>query len=288
MARDTKDIEEGIVTHNDAYVNGNDHYSGDGTKGAALQRMITAGTLPPDVFERLYLQPQNTVAGDLRSRFGNPTAVGVMGFTVGITPLSIALMGWRGAGGSAVATTGPTLFFGGMLLILAGVGEWILGNNFPFIVFMGYGAHFLSFGTTFIPYYNAVTAYSENGLHASQFYASFGFYPVAMCLLSFVFLIGALRTNLIFFLVFVVATLGFAFASAGFFSLALANNAYGETMIVATGACFFVAGILGWYLFAALIIEIQEIPIPSLPLFDLSTKVKAKSLVRAAKEAKRS
>lgn len=30
-------------------------------------------SMPPDVFEKLYLQPQSPVTGDLRSKFGNPT-----------------------------------------------------------------------------------------------------------------------------------------------------------------------------------------------------------------------
>lgn len=44
-----KDLEEGNVSRND-----NVPYS----QGEALQRMVTAGTIPPDIFERLYLQPQ--------------------------------------------------------------------------------------------------------------------------------------------------------------------------------------------------------------------------------------
>jgi hypothetical protein len=95
------------------------------------------------------------------------------------------------------------------------------------------------------------------------------------------------RTNVCFLLIFVVATIGFSFAGTAFFSLSQGNAAFATTMIVGTGACFFVASCIGWYLLLAAIIEIQEIPIPSLPIFDLSTHVKAKSLVRASKDAKR-
>jgi uncharacterized protein len=235
-------------------------------------------------------------------------------------------MGWRGSGGSAVATTGATLWFGGMLLILAGVGEFILGNSFPFIVFMGYGAHFLTYGVTFMPFYNAIDAYTAQGAGGQpQFYASFGeCLTTAGQWLRILTLLSRLlsrcdgvtvvrvprrlpsvgrqrrvgdmrllltyvhaRTNLFFLLIFVVATIGFSFAAAGFFALAAGNAAFGATMIVATGACFFAASCFGWYLLLAAIIEIQEIPIPSLPVVDLSTHIKAKSLVRAAKDAKR-
>jgi hypothetical protein len=40
-----------------------------------LHRTRTAGTisLSPEVFEKLYLNPQNKVVGHLRGKFGNPT-----------------------------------------------------------------------------------------------------------------------------------------------------------------------------------------------------------------------
>lgn len=71
-------------------------------------------------------------------------------------------------------------------------------------------------------------------------------------MLSFVFLLGSLRTNLVFVLIFVAATLGFSFASAGLWYTAAGNMALGNKFVVATGACFFAADILGWYLLFAI------------------------------------
>lgn len=41
----------------------------------ALKRIRTAGSISisPELFEKLYLSPQNAVKGDLRKTFGNPT-----------------------------------------------------------------------------------------------------------------------------------------------------------------------------------------------------------------------
>ena len=41
----------------------------------ALNRIRTTGSLSisPELFEKIYLSPQNRVAGDLRKTFGNPT-----------------------------------------------------------------------------------------------------------------------------------------------------------------------------------------------------------------------
>ena len=45
--------------------------------GTALNRIRTAGSISisPELFEKIYLSPQNKVAGDLRKTFGNPTPV---------------------------------------------------------------------------------------------------------------------------------------------------------------------------------------------------------------------
>ena len=66
---------------NQGYANGNypmndtnmDHES-------ALKRIRTAGSISisPELFEKLYLSPQNAVKGDLRKTFGNPTPVYVI------------------------------------------------------------------------------------------------------------------------------------------------------------------------------------------------------------------
>lgn len=48
-------------------------------------------SISPELFERLYLGPQNRVSGDLRKTFANPTPLGVLGFAVGLFPLSIEL-----------------------------------------------------------------------------------------------------------------------------------------------------------------------------------------------------
>lgn len=72
-----------------------------GVNGAPLDRRRTYGSISisPEMFEELYLQPKNKVKGDLRIKFGNPTPVAIGGFILTTTPLSMALLGWQGAGG---------------------------------------------------------------------------------------------------------------------------------------------------------------------------------------------
>ena len=46
----------------------------------ALRRIRTAGSISisPELFEKIYLSPQNAVKGDLRKTFGNPTPLYVL------------------------------------------------------------------------------------------------------------------------------------------------------------------------------------------------------------------
>lgn len=98
-----------------------------------------------------------------------------------------------------------------------------------------------------------------------------------MCILSFIFLLGSLRVNGVFVVIFLVVTIGFGMAAGAFFHLARGNVALGTKLATGVGACFFAASVLGFYFFLALIIAIMELPIPDLPVFDLSTVIKAKS-----------
>lgn len=72
----------------------------------------------PSHFEKLYLSPEQAVAGKLRLTFGNPTPVALAGFLLANTPATIELMGWRGAGGGVGNTS-------------AGIGTYYFIGEFP-------------------------------------------------------------------------------------------------------------------------------------------------------------
>jgi len=57
------------------------------------------------------------------------------------------------------------------------------------------GAHFLTIATTNIPWFNVQVALDPTGNMPGPFDASFGFYTLAMCLVSFVFMLCSIRTN---------------------------------------------------------------------------------------------
>lgn len=265
----------------------------------ALRKIQTSGSISisPELFEKIYLSPQNNVAGDLRKTFGNPTPLALVGFLLALTPLSCDLMGWRGAGGNGAASTGVYFFFGGLLMILGGVGEFILGNTFPFVVFSSFGAFWLQYGATLQPFYNAYGAYSPNpeapaeGLNTVGFNASYAFFLVFMGVLCFLYMILALRTNLVFFLIFLFLVPSFGLLAAAFWHLAYVaagDASYASVAnkeIIAAGATTFIVDMCGWYIFFAIMLAALDFPF-QLPVVDLSRFVKGGSEKAKAKKQK--
>lgn len=97
--------------------NNNYHLGADESSDNAFRRIRTAHSvsISPELFEKMYLNPQKEVKGDLRKTFGNPTPLSVLpsilvcfafqltipraliGFLLTVTPISMEMMGWRGA-----------------------------------------------------------------------------------------------------------------------------------------------------------------------------------------------
>ncbi|KAI1501736.1 GPR1/FUN34/YaaH-class plasma membrane protein [Biscogniauxia marginata] len=260
-------------------INGVEHVDNTNGNHEFLQKSIS---IPPELFEKLYLSPQNQVKGDLRKTFGNPTPIGLLGFVLSLGPLACDLMGWRGAGGDGAASIPAFIFFGGVLMMLGGLLEFLLGNTFPCVVFVGFGAFYLSFGCTLLPQFNAYAAYAPAdassptaGLETQGFNASFGFFTLSMLLLCLVFLICSVRTNVVFVIVFISLTMTFGFVTGAYWALAsdyAGNAAFANRLLVGAGACAFVATAAGWWDLLAILLASVDFPI-TIPVGDLSTRI---------------
>ncbi|KAI5459020.1 GPR1/FUN34/yaaH family-domain-containing protein [Mariannaea sp. PMI_226] len=238
----------------------------------------TSIAISPELFEQLYLSPQNRVKGQLRQTFGNPTPLALGGFLVCTTPLSMALLGWQGSGGfGGGANVGTYFFLGGLLLLLGGIGEWILGNTFPSTVFCLFGGFWFSFGATIVPGYGAYGLYSTSdsvseGLSEGQFYSTFAFFLVSMAVLVAVFAIASIRTNMVFFTIFVLLIPCFSCLAAAFFAVSKGEASKATTYQHVGAALLLIVSLLGWYIFLALILLSVDFPFV-LPLGDLSTVI---------------
>ena len=96
------------------------------------------------------------------------------------------------------------------------------------------------------------------------------------CLVSFVLLVGTLRVNVLFTLVFIGLVFLFAFIAAADFSVASATTTADLEHIaylLKIGGGFGMLGVIcGWYLALLTVMEAVGLPCP-LPVFDLSSKV---------------
>jgi len=269
-----------------------DHAGGDSLNGnydlhhdrhdseTALRRIRTAGSISisPELFEKIYLSPKNRVSNNIRSTVGNPTPVALCGFLLSLTPLSNVLLGWRGAGGGGAAEVGVYYFFGGLLMVLGGFLEFVLGNTFPFVVFSSFGAYWLTIGATLTPYFNAAAAYDPtHPFQASSnptYNATYAYFNVYMGVLCFLYMVVAVRTNIVFVLIFLSLVLAFACLSAYYFEIA--QGTVNLQLQHAAGGLTFTTCLLGWYLFFVQLLAAVDFPL-NLPVGDLSGLIKGAS-----------
>lgn len=271
---------------------GHTHLDSDHDKDTALRKIQTAGSISisPELFEKIYLSPQNAVKGDIRKTFANPTPVCLVGFLISLSPLSCDLMGFQTINNTNApgdATIAVYFFFGGILMLLGAVGEFLLGNTFPMVVFGSFGAFWFAFAST-----NNSAQFDASGAYAlaakdPDYYRTVGFWLIFMGVLCFVYLILALRTNLVFFIIFLCLVPAFACLAKAFF---LFGSVYAtpskaaegvllasaSTYIKAGGALVFVVSMLGWWIFAAIMLAALDFPF-QLPVGDLSHIIKGAS-----------
>ena len=176
------------------------------------------------------------------------------------------------------ASSGVYWFFGGLLMVLASILEFILGNTFPFVVFGSFGAFWLTYGATLTPYFNAQEAYANPppGGPAPSFAGSFGFFQLYMGVLCLVYLVCALRTNLVFVGIFATLVPAFGCLTGSFWQLEAGNAASALSLQHAAGGLTFVTCLLGWYLFFIQCLAAVDFPL-NLPVGDLSVYIKGAS-----------
>ena len=146
----------------------------------------------------------------------------------------------------------------------------------------------MTLGSTLTPAFNAYGAVSADnniahGLTSGDFHASFGFFLLFMGLLSLVYLICALRTNVIFVAIFLGLFLTFVLLAASYWHLADGHPVASAQLQVASGAFGFMACMAGWWIFLAQMLASVDFPYP-LPVGDISHLIKSDSERKAAKQ----
>ena len=150
--------------------------------GAELSRQVTV-SMSPEQYERLFFQPTGPARGDAAKRFANPTLLGIVAFLIPYTATVLILCGFGGAVApySLAGISGDYYFLGAIGMNIAGVAEFILGNTFPFSVFVIYGCHWGSLAYTQDPIHETLAAFTkEGGALGAAYNSSQAFHNVAM------------------------------------------------------------------------------------------------------------
>lgn len=151
--------------------------------GAPLSRQVTI-SLSPEQYERMFFSPHGPRVNDLTKRLANPTLLGLLCFLIPYTSTIFILIGWGGAAPptSLVGLSGDYYFLGCIGMVLAGIAEFILGNTFPFAVFIIFGTHWGSLAYTQDPIHNTTVPFegAEGGATGAPYNSSQAFHNVTM------------------------------------------------------------------------------------------------------------
>lgn len=82
-----------------------------------------------------------------------------------------------------------------------------------------------------------------------------------MGVLCLVYLICAIRTNLVFVMIFFSLVCAFAMLTAAYFELGLGNATRAGSLIIAGGAFGFITCLCGWWIFLAILLASLDFPI---------------------------
>ena len=85
-----------------------------------------------------------------------------------------------------------------------------------------------------------------------------------MGFLCLIYMVCALRTNVVFVLIFASLVPAFGLLTAAYWNLALGKTLAAHHCTIAGGALTFVVSMLGWYIFAAILLAAVDFPL-SLP-----------------------
>ncbi|KAL7416930.1 GPR1/FUN34/yaaH family-domain-containing protein [Mrakia frigida] len=187
---------------------------------APLARALTPGGHPLDTS-----QPSFPV---YHRKFGNPSPLGLFAFA-----FTTFVLSWYNAGIRGIKTPNVVVSMcfgmGGAAQFLSGQWEFAVGNTFGATAFSAYGTFWISFGLIYWPSSGILTADWAEG----ELESALGIYILTWFILTFIMLLGTLKTTLELFLTFFFLDLTFLLlACAQFMQSAQLTRAGGAVGIL--------------------------------------------------------
>ncbi|KAG8807885.1 hypothetical protein FRC18_005335 [Serendipita sp. 400] len=175
-------------------------------------------------------------------QFANPTPLGLCSFALTTFVLSLVY----GTSSSTFLLLMNLLFLNSQLL--AGLGEFFVGNTFGATAFSSYGAFWLSYAAILVPSFNVAAPYSAASSSPEEFKTAISFFLFGWFIFTFLMLLAMLKHSVAF--VFLFTTLDMAFLT-----LALGEYFAKEALIKAGGVFGLLSAFSAWYCTLALILN---------------------------------
>ncbi len=174
--------------------------------------------------------------------FSNPAAVGLAGFGGTTLLLQFHNLGLCGAG----TVLWLAIFFGGLAQLVAGFQEFRTGNNFGFAAFTTYGAFWMALGGILLGKHFNILNITDSDV---------GWTLVVFTILTFIFLMGAVRQSGALGFLFLTLLIGFALLSVG--------NLTGSTIWNKVAAVdLIICALTAFYILAHIILGPMKVALP--------------------------
>jgi succinate-acetate transporter protein len=153
---------------------------------------------------------------------------------------------------------GMAIFYGGLAQLLAGMWEFAAGNTFGATAFSSYGAFWLSFATFYIPDFAVVASYKGD---VDMLEGALGIYLSCWFIITFLFLIASLRSNVALVGVFFFLTITFMLLMISKFTGSLAVQKAGGALGIVTAFNAFYVGLAAMMVKPHGIVQLPTVPL---------------------------
>ncbi|AET38441.1 acetate uptake transporter family protein Ecym_2741 [Eremothecium cymbalariae DBVPG len=223
---------------------------------AKVEKVRTSGAHD----EYIYLGQQKFLKSDLYEAFGaplnaglapvatrqfaNPSPLGLSAFA--LTTFVLSLYNCNAAGVELPGVVvGLAFFYGGLIQLLAGMWEMVVGNTFGAVALSSYGGFWLSYAAINLPWFGIISSYipTSGGSDVAdydQFRNALGIYLLAWAIFTFMLTICTMKSSLSFFALFLLLGVTFVLLAASEFK-------WSAGLRHAGGVVGVIVAIIAWY-----------------------------------------
>ncbi|KAI5456602.1 GPR1/FUN34/yaaH family-domain-containing protein [Mariannaea sp. PMI_226] len=176
-------------------------------------------------------------------RIANPSAAAMAGFAVTLTPVSFALMGFRGVTNQTMLVA-DLCFVACFGLLISAQWELVRGSTFSYTVLTTFGLFYGGYGAIMLPSLGIADSF---GGYTPDYYNAFGLYLLLWAVLNTFFLIASLPFSFVYIGIFASLEVCLTLDAAAQFKLADGNQAVYTALEKASGVFAFIASMLGFY-----------------------------------------